>query len=284
MVNQMAGFSGSTMDSREIATLSGKDHKNVCRDIRAMLEEMNIDGLKFESVYVGGNGEERKCYLLPKRECLILATGYHVQLRAKIIDRWADLESGNAVPIGVNPLTPIDIFHKDFGDHLKTINMIFGEVSSGVKIATAIETQVSTAQKTGVTIKLPAYVEQMQIDTQKVTFDEKTDTAFASKVAIGRNFITVSQIANDFLPLISTDINKLLVIMGYLVRTGRCTYSVTKSGREFASTRTLQSGRNKGSENVIGWNLDDIRFWGTFKEMLIIQRDLKNRKWEMKRK
>lgn len=81
------------MDSRDIAKLTGKEHGHVCRDISKMFEEMEIDQSSFGSVYRAGNGEDRKCYLLPKRECLILASGYNVKLRAAIIDRWTELES-----------------------------------------------------------------------------------------------------------------------------------------------------------------------------------------------
>ena len=81
------------MDSREIAQRTGKNHADVCRDIRRMLEDLREDESKFASVYHGGNSEPRRCYILPKRECLILATGYRVDLRAKIIDRWAELEA-----------------------------------------------------------------------------------------------------------------------------------------------------------------------------------------------
>lgn len=83
------------MDSRSIAELAEKNHADVCRDIRKMLDELEVDESKFASVYLGGNGEKRRCYVLPKRECLILASGYNVVLRAKIIDRWAELEAGS---------------------------------------------------------------------------------------------------------------------------------------------------------------------------------------------
>lgn len=92
-------LNASKMDSREIAERTGKDHAHVCRDIRAMLAELELDESNFGSVYLGGNGEQRRCYLLPKRECLILASGYNVALRAKIIDRWAELEAAPAFAI-----------------------------------------------------------------------------------------------------------------------------------------------------------------------------------------
>lgn len=92
-IETTAGTYGDTMDSREIAERTGKEHAHVCRDIRNMLAELGEDESKFGSVYKGGNGEGRRCYLLPKRECLILASGYSVKLRAAIIDRWAELEA-----------------------------------------------------------------------------------------------------------------------------------------------------------------------------------------------
>lgn len=81
-----------TISSREIAELTSKNHADVCRDTRNMLRDLDVDQSIFASVYLAGNGEHRKCYLLPKRECLILVSGYSVALRAKIIDRWAELE------------------------------------------------------------------------------------------------------------------------------------------------------------------------------------------------
>ena len=81
------------MDSREIAERTGKQHAHVCRDIQAMLQELGEPESKFGSGYLDAQGQRRRCFILPKRECLILATGYRVDLRAKIIDRWAELEA-----------------------------------------------------------------------------------------------------------------------------------------------------------------------------------------------
>ena len=72
--------------SREIAEITGKRHSNVVRDIRGMLKELDLDGLKFESVYLAGNGEERIEFRLPEREAMILASSYDVKIRAKLVD------------------------------------------------------------------------------------------------------------------------------------------------------------------------------------------------------
>lgn len=88
------------MTSREIAELTGKEHRNVLRDARAMLLELHGDGglLSFEQTYRDPqNGQEYPILALPKRETLILVSGYSVPMRARIIDRWQQLESGVAL-------------------------------------------------------------------------------------------------------------------------------------------------------------------------------------------
>lgn len=82
-----------TMSSREIAELSGKQHQHVSRDIRLMLASLGLDASSFGRIYIDGSGREQNEFALPKRETLILVSGYDVQMRAKIIDRWQELEA-----------------------------------------------------------------------------------------------------------------------------------------------------------------------------------------------
>lgn len=79
------------MDSRDIARLTGKRHKSVLRDIDKMLPK--VTGTKVcRLMYRDKKGEMRPYYCLPYRELLILLTGYSVELRTAVIDRWAFLE------------------------------------------------------------------------------------------------------------------------------------------------------------------------------------------------
>ncbi|WP_244807961.1 Rha family transcriptional regulator [Caballeronia zhejiangensis] len=96
-MNDIAKISGPTMSSREIAELTGKEHRNVLADIRKMLAELGKAAADFSAVakIAGPNGSVREVEIfeLPKRETLILVSGYSIQMRARIIDRWTELEA-----------------------------------------------------------------------------------------------------------------------------------------------------------------------------------------------
>ncbi|MGY6089247.1 phage antirepressor KilAC domain-containing protein [Avibacterium paragallinarum] len=85
------------MSSREIAQLCEKQHAHVMRDIRNMLDELypNMDSLDFKGIFIVKNPETGLTseIRLPKRETMILVSGYRIELRAKIIDRLNELEN-----------------------------------------------------------------------------------------------------------------------------------------------------------------------------------------------
>ena len=87
-------YKEQTMTSLEIAELTGKQHKNVMRDIRKMeIAWEKIAGLKFElGSYKDANGQLRPCYQLTKTECLYIATKFNDEARAKLVLRWQELE------------------------------------------------------------------------------------------------------------------------------------------------------------------------------------------------
>ena len=86
------------MTSLEIAELTGKQHKNLMRDIRNMEPAWEkVTGLKFElceKTYLMANGVQKAqpYYLLTKTECLYIATKFNDEARAKLVLRWEELE------------------------------------------------------------------------------------------------------------------------------------------------------------------------------------------------
>lgn len=88
-----------TMSSMEIAELTGKQHRNVVRDIRVVLEGLKLDPLKFESNYTDSLKRNQVCYNLPRDITETVITGYSVGLRHKVVVRLRELEDQVAKPI-----------------------------------------------------------------------------------------------------------------------------------------------------------------------------------------
>ncbi|CQT88078.1 TPA: Rha family transcriptional regulator [Escherichia coli] len=83
-----------SMTSVEIAELTGKEHRNVLRDIRNMADELNAlkTELVGEEVYKDAKGESRVMYRLDRKHTFILVAGYSAHLRAKCYDHIQALE------------------------------------------------------------------------------------------------------------------------------------------------------------------------------------------------
>lgn len=81
------------MTSLEIAEVTGKQHAHVMRDIRKLLSQGVAESNFGLGSYTDTNGQERPCFNLTKKGCLILASGYDAVLREKIINRWEELET-----------------------------------------------------------------------------------------------------------------------------------------------------------------------------------------------
>ncbi|WP_210482800.1 Rha family transcriptional regulator [Microvirga antarctica] len=146
----------ATMSSLEIAELTGKQHSHVMRDIRAMLDQLagaggiSTFGDTFQRGVVSGNdtpkggllnfehthqnpqnGQSYPIFRLPKRETLILVSGYSVELRAKIIDRWQELERKAVEPAFVIPQTLPDALRlaADLADEVTQQKVVIQDLS-----------------------------------------------------------------------------------------------------------------------------------------------------------
>ena len=95
--------SQATMSSLEIAELTEKNHADVMRDIRAMLDSLGVVHSIFAGYYTASNGKKNPCFNLDRYHTEVLVTGYDVKRRAAVIKRWYDLESGKAQPLANDP-------------------------------------------------------------------------------------------------------------------------------------------------------------------------------------
>ena len=96
-----------TMSSREIAELTEKNHADVLRDIRNMLEQLGMLASSFAGYYVAENGKQNPCFDLPEDLTITLVSGYSVQMRHRIVKRWQELEARNtpvALPDFADPV------------------------------------------------------------------------------------------------------------------------------------------------------------------------------------
>lgn len=87
----------ATMSSREIAELVGATHDSVLKTVRRLIAEGVVFGN--ETLYKHPqNGQTYPQFVLDFRNTMVVASGYSTELRARIIDRWQELEaqaSGN---------------------------------------------------------------------------------------------------------------------------------------------------------------------------------------------
>lgn len=90
-----------TISSLEVAEMVEKEHKNLMRDVRNYVAELNqlkIESVDFfqESKYKDGKGEERPCYNITKKGCEFIAhklTGIKgTKFTALYINRFHDME------------------------------------------------------------------------------------------------------------------------------------------------------------------------------------------------
>ena len=84
------------MTSLQIAEVTGKMHKHVIRDIKNLLNkgasETNFGLSSYQQQQPNGGTKEVPMYELTPKGCLILASGYDVVLREKIIDKLEEYQ------------------------------------------------------------------------------------------------------------------------------------------------------------------------------------------------
>jgi phage antirepressor YoqD-like protein len=100
----------TTMNSLDLSALTGKRHDHLMKDIRKILKELGLHAPEFSGAYQTAQGNTYQCFLLRRREVDVLLTGYSASLRAKVIDRWRELEDQADIPF--TPQLTLDSIQK----------------------------------------------------------------------------------------------------------------------------------------------------------------------------
>lgn len=144
--NQIAlAVNAKTMSSREIAELTGKEHKNVKRDCEIMFTELELDTLSFERIYLDGMNRQQTEYLLTYELVQTLITGYNIKLRHAVIQRLNELETKASQP---KELSKLEILQMALESEQKVL-ALETKVSELAPKAAALDTIANaTGQKT----------------------------------------------------------------------------------------------------------------------------------------
>ena len=95
----------TTMTSREIASLVGSPHDSVLKTVRRLIEEGVVFGNDTPYTHPQ-NGQKYSEFVLDFRNTMVVASGYSTELRARIIDRWQELEAKAPVEQSLPPSLP----------------------------------------------------------------------------------------------------------------------------------------------------------------------------------
>ena len=88
-----------SMSSLEISELTGKQHKDVIRDVRVMLSALKADGADLRHVREDKDSRGyTACFHLSKELTETLLTGYSIPLRHRVILRLAEMEQAIVKP------------------------------------------------------------------------------------------------------------------------------------------------------------------------------------------
>lgn len=123
-----------TMTSREIAELTGKQHKDVIRDVRVMLQALEKDGADLRHVREDRDGRNYTINFHLDRELTeTLVTGYSIPLRHRVIRRLHELEERAAAPAIPQTLPDALRLAADLAEQNTQLRLVVGEQAPKVE-------------------------------------------------------------------------------------------------------------------------------------------------------
>lgn len=246
LVNNTGSNAAQTMSSREIAELMGKNHYDVMKDVRRMLEKL-YEGNTADVLYQQNQAltveycpqtKRAACYHLDRYHTEILITGYDVKRRAAVIKRWYELESGEAKPVVAHVQSEQPKLQKeDLEPGLFIINKAieYGNLPSSDKLKMLSSLTNGTAALGG----------EIREISKRLAEEESASTIPAAKepsqedLPLNRNIASMTcLLANRKMKASSFVVNEMLSSKGLIYRTrspktGKPCWSITDKGLWF---------------------------------------------------
>lgn len=194
-MNNVKAFEEKYIDSREVAEMVGKEHKNLMRSIRLYVSELNqlkIEPVEFfrENTYTDDKGEKRPCYFVTKRGCEFIAhklTGIKgTEFTARYIKRFHEME-----------------------------NIIQGHIPQGKELLAlaVLEAQKTIQELNGQKQEL---IHQVNVKEQ-IIGELKPKADYTDMILRNKGLVTITQIAKDY-GMTGTEMNKKLHELGIQYR------------------------------------------------------------------
>jgi Rha family phage regulatory protein len=220
------------MTSLQIAEVTGKRHADVMRDIRNILGQ-GVNERNFALVeYRDKKGESRPMYELTPKGCLILASGYDVVLREKIIDKleeYQQRESANMItlPDFTDPAEAAMAWAKEYRE-----KKVLAIENDSLKIENKI-------------------LEKENVELASEVQELKHDRNYLDIIMRSRSLMTVSQIAQDY-GMSAKAFNQQLAKMGIQYKNNEqwILYSRYKDCG-YVSSGTIDITRSNGMPDVV---------------------------------
>ena len=195
----------------------------------------NNTGSKYtirESSYKDAKGEDRNMYELNKKACLLLSSGYDVNLREKIIDRWEELE----IKARTNMITL-----PNFTDPAEAA-MAWAKEYREKKVL-AIENQSLHKE----IVRLEQDNSNLAAEVQVLSDDKN----YLDLIMRSRSLMTVTQIAQDY-GMSAKAMNQILANMGIQYKNNGqwILYSKYKDGG-YVSSRSIDITRSNGMPDTV---------------------------------
>ena len=224
------------MTSVEIAEVTGKSHAHVMRDIRNLLDqgvsESNFGLSSYKQQQPMGGYKLVPMYELTPKGCLILASGYNVVLREKIINKleeYQQKERANmiAMPNFEDPAEAAIAWAKEYRER-----KVLAIENDSLKIENKI-------------------LEKENVELASEVQELKHDRNYLDIIMRSRSLMTVSQIAQDY-GMSAKAFNKQLAEMGIQYKNNEqwILYSRYKDCG-YVSSRTIDITRANGMPDVV---------------------------------